>query len=379
MTVAEGCNKTETKVAQVSVIMPVYNCLKVIPKAFASLQEQTVSDLEILIIDDQSTDGTYELLQSMSEGDPRIKLFRTPRNLGSSLAKNITLNKVTGEWITLLDADDWYEPDRIEILLNAAKKWKADLVIDNLQIFDHAINKVVAHTNYGSSQETVKLTTEDIFRGDNPLIRDSIGYSRPMICSEFLRKHNIKYWGKYRNNEDFIFLTEIIISGARAFIIPQANYIYRHSISPSTKRRSPHSHSPNDTARLIAQACDDLMEKYGSVISAKSRRSLQQRKKIFLTSEIAGMQTSLLAQGRYGEIATLIFRHPYLLIYRLAGIRNRLHHFFRMRKSYSFDHSFGGETAIARQHAWLHRDIMLGIKRFATAVRLGFSGQGARH
>ena len=240
--------------AQVSVIMPVYNGRKTIHKAIKSLQAQTFSDLDIFVVDDGSTDGTFEVLQSMAEADPRIRLFRTLENLGSYHARALALNEVRSEWVTFLDADDWYEADRIEVLLNAAKELKADLILDNLQLFDHVLNTVVTRTNFGSSNKPSKLFPEDIFRLDNPLLgSNSIGYSKPMVRVEFLRKHNINYWKKYRNMEDYVFLAEIILFSAQAFLIPQARYVYVLSISPSTKEPSPYSHANPSPYSLILQ------------------------------------------------------------------------------------------------------------------------------
>ena len=311
--------------AQVSVIMPVYNGRKTIHKAIKSLQAQTFSDLDIFVVDDGSTDGTFEVLQSMAEADPRIRLFRTLENLGAYHARALALNEVRSEWVTLLDADDWYEADRIEVLLNAAKELKADLILDNLQLFDHVLNKVVTCTNFGSGNKPSKLFPEDIFRLDNPLLgSSSIGYSKPMVRMEFLRKHNINYWGKYRNKEDYVFLAEIILFGAQAFLIPQASYVYVLSVSPSTKEPSPYSYSNNDAALIVAQ-CDELMQKYGLVVSSKSRDLLLHRKKLFLTEDIASKQKSLQAQGQYGKAAALFLKHPYLLIFRLLRLRNCLY------------------------------------------------------
>src|ERR1700734_2261627 len=109
--------------------MPVYNCATTIAKAMESLQSQTHADMEILVVDDQSTDGTWEFMQQKAQEDSRIKLFRTSQNSGSSTARQIALDHATGEWITLCDGDDWFELDRIEQLLKVAQNLEADAVI----------------------------------------------------------------------------------------------------------------------------------------------------------------------------------------------------------------------------------------------------------
>ena len=85
--------------------------------------------------------------------------------------------------------------------------------------------------------------------------------------------------------EDYVFLAEIILFGAQAFLIPQASYVYVLSISPSTKDPSPYSHpnndaalTNNDAALIVAQICDELTQRYGLVVSSKSRDLLLHRK-----------------------------------------------------------------------------------------------------
>lgn len=308
----------------VSVIMPAYNGTGTIRKALASIQAQTYTSIEIVVVDDQSTDGTYELLREIAAQDHRLKLCRTPRNLGAGGARKMAMEHVTGDWITIMDTDDWCEPNRIEAMLNAALSLGADMVIDNLQIFDHAQGKIVRRTCYCSARKAVQLSPQDVFRMDNPLRQDSIGYCKPLTRSAFLRAHGLTYWGQYRNNEDFIFLTETMLCGAMTFVIPEAYYIYRHRVSPTTRKISPTSHSAHDTSVLIAQATDELLEKYKLSLSTKSRGELLRRKKIFLTSHVAGLQTILIRQGRIAPAMALFIKWPSLWNYRAIGFFNRL-------------------------------------------------------
>ena len=72
-------------------------------------------------------------------------------------------------------------------------------------------------------------------------------------------------------------------------------------------------------------SCDELTQKYGLIVSSKSRDLLLRRKKLFLTSGIASKQKIPLAQGQYGKAAALFLKHPYLLIFTLLRLRNRLY------------------------------------------------------
>lgn len=97
----------------ISIIVPCYNAAKYLPDLITSVQKQTISDWELLLIDDGSKDNTHEVVKKYL-GDKRIHyIFQD--NAGVSKARNRGLDKATGEYVTCVDADDWLEPDFIEV------------------------------------------------------------------------------------------------------------------------------------------------------------------------------------------------------------------------------------------------------------------------
>jgi succinoglycan biosynthesis protein ExoO len=124
---------------EVSIIMATLDGANTIGKAIESAQDQTLRDIEIIVVDDGSTDGTGDLVSAMAGKDTRIKCVRLPQNIGVGGARNAALVHATGEWVAILDADDWYEPNRLEILLKAERDTKADLVAHQLKVYDHAL------------------------------------------------------------------------------------------------------------------------------------------------------------------------------------------------------------------------------------------------
>jgi glycosyltransferase involved in cell wall biosynthesis len=103
----------------ISVIIPAYNAEKTISETIQSLQQQTFSDLEIIVINDGSTDKTLELLQSIDE--PRLKVFSF-ENGGLPVARNRGIERATGEFITFIDADDLWTPDKLADQLAALQQ-----------------------------------------------------------------------------------------------------------------------------------------------------------------------------------------------------------------------------------------------------------------
>ena len=94
----------------ISIIVPVYNIKEYLPRCVSSLQAQTYPNIEILLLDDGSTDGTGALCDSFLEKDRRIRVFHK-KNGGSSSARNLGLTKASGEYIGFVDSDDYVEPD----------------------------------------------------------------------------------------------------------------------------------------------------------------------------------------------------------------------------------------------------------------------------
>lgn len=120
----------------VSVIVPVYNVENYLAKCITSLCKQTYSNLEILFINDGSTDNSFSILENAKQKDDRIKIF-TQNNGGLSAARNRGIDEAIGEYICFVDSDDWVSEEYLTCMLNAIKKYDADIAICNIQyIFD---------------------------------------------------------------------------------------------------------------------------------------------------------------------------------------------------------------------------------------------------
>lgn len=97
----------------VSVIMPSWNTEKFIAESVESVLRQTYKNLELIIVDDCSTDNTDEVVHSFS--DPRIRYYHNRNNSGAAITRNHALKKAQGEWIAFLDSDDLWMPDKLEL------------------------------------------------------------------------------------------------------------------------------------------------------------------------------------------------------------------------------------------------------------------------
>jgi glycosyltransferase involved in cell wall biosynthesis len=107
---------------KVSVVIPTFNTQDTIKEAVDSVINGTYSNIEILIIDDHSTDSTWEIVSKMASEDPRIKCYRNKKNCGASRTRNRGIKQATGKYIAFLDSDDTWEPDKLEVCLKALKE-----------------------------------------------------------------------------------------------------------------------------------------------------------------------------------------------------------------------------------------------------------------
>ena len=98
---------------KISIIIPIYNALPYLHDCIRSIQEQTFKDLEVICVDDCSTDASYEELQKYVEKDSRIKSFKMEHNSGSGIARNFALEQMTGDYILFMDPDDLYPDNNV--------------------------------------------------------------------------------------------------------------------------------------------------------------------------------------------------------------------------------------------------------------------------
>jgi len=121
------------KLPKISVIMPAYNVDRFVRRAVESIQNQSLEDFELLVVDDGSTDRTGQILDSIAERDIRVTVFHTP-NGGAPAARNYALDRARGQYVMFFDADDWTEPTMFEDMYEFASKNRLELAISGFYI-----------------------------------------------------------------------------------------------------------------------------------------------------------------------------------------------------------------------------------------------------
>lgn len=116
--------------ATISVIIPVYNVVHYLDKCLDSVVNQTFQDLEIICVNDCSTDNSQEVIQKWMSWDTRIRLVSLDKNSGLSAARNAGLDVASGKYVYFLDSDDWIDPHYLETMLMMAEKSGSEMVLN---------------------------------------------------------------------------------------------------------------------------------------------------------------------------------------------------------------------------------------------------------
>lgn len=131
----------------VSIIVPIYNIEAYLPQCLESIINQTYKNLDIILINDGSTDKSKVICVQYASDDDRIRVIHKD-NGGLSTARNAGLDIAHGEWVSFIDGDDWMEPDMIEVLLEAAYKTNSEISCCNIKLIqDNKFSIEVNNTN----------------------------------------------------------------------------------------------------------------------------------------------------------------------------------------------------------------------------------------
>ncbi|PWL77272.1 hypothetical protein DBY21_05295 [Candidatus Gastranaerophilales bacterium] len=191
---------------EVSVIVPIYNVSNFLPKCLQSIIEQSFKDIEIICINDGSTDNSLDILNSFARLDERIILINQP-NQGVSKARNNGLAAAKGKFLLFIDGDDYIASDFIEKLHAKAVKTGADIVASNT-VYDEGGQLI---KNNFISKQTFKINKEILSSiEDKASFAKSVIASGKLYSSEFVRKYNLKFLEgcRFEDNE-FSFLASV--------------------------------------------------------------------------------------------------------------------------------------------------------------------------
>ncbi|MBD5400734.1 glycosyltransferase [bacterium] len=197
---------------KISVIVPVYNVAPYLERCLNSLIGQTLKDIEIICVDDKSTDNSLEILREYEKKDKRVKVFALEKNGGVAIARNTGIDAATGEFIGFVDPDDYVDLDFYEKLYTCAIKTNSTIVKGNGCRID--VN-----------------TGRKYIPNDNFQIMHNIGYWHALFVTaiykrNFLIKHNLRFPSDLCISEDALFLTRVTLQKPSIYCIDDVFYYY---------------------------------------------------------------------------------------------------------------------------------------------------------
>jgi phosphorylcholine metabolism protein LicD/glycosyltransferase involved in cell wall biosynthesis len=239
---------------KVSVIVPVYNVEKYLPQCLESLVNQTLSDIEIIVVNDGATDNSQSIIDTFAEKHPNIKAF-TKKNGGLSDARNFGIKKATGDFIGFVDGDDFVDVTMFEKLYNRAIETYSDIVV-----CDH--NSVVL--NYNSTVKTStlhKIQNGHLFGKSIYESHGILAFARSYAWNKLYKREIIKNFEfpKGQHFEDSAVVYNILSLANRVEYLPEALYFY------VVGRAGAITNSCNNRMYDIFKSCDSIINHYQKI------------------------------------------------------------------------------------------------------------------
>jgi succinoglycan biosynthesis protein ExoO len=300
----------------VSVLIANFNAGRYLFDAIASASRQSLRDIEIIFVDDASTDDSLAIARALARDDARIRILPLSSNSGPSVARNAGLAAAKGKWLAVLDSDDMMHPDRLDRLLDEAVRTGAQLCADDLVVFQEGRRPT---SFLGTHERMPRWLTASEFIVSNQLFgsRPPLGYLKPLVDLAFVRRHNLRYRPDLRIGEDYDFVLQLLARGARYRLTGELGYFYRkHATSVSHRMGAAELQQllDADTASraqlpaaepALGQACDIR------------RRSIERA--LCFTSLVAALKAR-----DWRRVARLAARHPRVLAMLRMPIAARL-------------------------------------------------------
>lgn len=243
----------------VSIIIPVYNVEKYLRQCLDSVICQTYTNLEIIVIDDGSTDFSGSICDEYKKNDSRVKVIHQ-KNMGAANAKNVGLDVASGDYIAFVDSDDYVSEEWIEIMVNSIQKYNVDVVECGFDNF--YTDRVVKGKTYDDGE---LLSSEDYFRQyfDNWV---SVIFCNKLFKSNLMK--SIRFKKERRCIDDEFFTYKVISQGQNMARINDVLYHYR-------QRKSSAVHNEANSIQITHDSLDVLIERY-RWITAKYRKLKRQ-------------------------------------------------------------------------------------------------------
>lgn len=222
---------------KISFVVPAYNVAPYLSKCLESLLAQTEDSIQILVVNDGSSDDTPYIAEHIARTDPRVSVIHQ-ENAGVSSARNVGLAMATGEYVCFVDGDDWVESDMVERIFSYIKSKDFDIAIFGMKFDFHDGSDSLVKTYdqcppFGIVEKGKLLSP---LRVDHVFV-NLLGYcANKFYRRELLASQNGKFDREFRLFEDLEFNSRVLPKADAVVLVPEAFYHYVHRPSPSLSK-----------------------------------------------------------------------------------------------------------------------------------------------
>lgn len=274
---------------KLSVIIPVYNVENYLMQCVDSVLQQTYTNLEVILVNDGSTDGSASICNALAETDHRIVVIHQD-NAGVSAARNAGIRKATGDYLTFVDSDDWIEREMYKTMLETAQAHgNPDVVMcDFMNVLGKEKLKIGSHLQAGIYQkkEIIKeiyptlLVTEDF--GRIPIV----SACTCMFRTELFNKYLLFFDEELRYSEDYLFMAAVMINAESYYYLKDFYFYNYRQIEESRSKK----YQPTWWENLL-----NLNRKLKSLLSNNKEYNFERQVKLQLIHSVLLVSGSILA------------------------------------------------------------------------------------
>lgn len=268
----------------ISVIVPVYNIVEYLPRCVDSIRRQTYRNLEIILVDDGSTDTSGAMAEKFALEDKRVRVFHK-ENGGVSTARNLGIEMATGEYIGFVDSDDYIDPHMYERLLSVAQN-------ENLLMVQTSRDEIDEHGNLMDNvcipPERPELWTSDRFMRELLLHKGDCSFCTKLTHASLLKEQRFP---EGELNEDFRLLVNILPKVPAVAIMPEQDYhvFYRYGSNTRTRDEEAFPRVFEDIVRNADRVEEIVESRYPDLKEESVRFALFQRLDYLLHIPISRM------------------------------------------------------------------------------------------
>lgn len=269
---------------KVSIIVPIYNTGKYLKRCLNSIVNQTYQNLEIILVDDGSTDDSKAIAKEFAQKDSRIKLLNQS-NSGLSSARNAGIRKATGKYLTLVDSDDEIELNMIENMLSSLQSSHADIVVCSFKEI-YPGNKIVHfNKNYPQKTYNTKSALTAMLKEQGFMLSATM----KLFPTEYFK--NVTF-PVSKLHEDVGTTYKLIMQAKKIIFLPKEYYIYHHHDNSITSNKF--NNRKLDLIELTDQMCNDIEQKYPDLKNITNERRIRARFSILRQIPIKNPETKTL-------------------------------------------------------------------------------------